>query len=189
MYKALCYYYPIPSSEQLLLALLNSHYKKLEFVDFSTRLNVENKLRELYEEKKALEDEGEERENQIQENDIDEYSNVLVNLLYTPFLLKSLDKEEVVQDKVEEYLNLSQIRIKKDSLAWWDLHSTKFPILSELLKVYLAVSATFTPSEWLFSDAGNLIAVKRTRLLPELFKQMIFLKRNINRFESIHPLL
>ena len=112
---------------------------------------------------------------------------MLVNLLYTPFLLKSLDKEEVAQDEVEEYLNLFQIGIKKDLLVWWNLHSTKFPILSELLKVYLAVSATFTPSEWLFSDAGNLIAVKRTRLLPELFKQMIFLKRNINRFESIHP--
>ena len=146
MYKALCYYYPTPSSEQLLSALLDPRCKKLEFVDFSTRLDVENKLRELYEEKKALEDEGEERENQTQENDIDEYSNVLVNLLYTPSLLKSLDKEEVANDEVEEYLNLSQIGIKKDPLAWWDLHSTKFPILSELSKIYLAVPATSTPS-------------------------------------------
>ena len=63
MYKALCYYYLTPSSEQLLSVLLDPRCKKLEFVDFSTRLNVENKLRELYEEKKALEDEGEEREN------------------------------------------------------------------------------------------------------------------------------
>ena len=117
MYKALCYYYLTPSSEQLLSALLDPHCKKLEFVDFSTRLDVENKLRELYKEKKALENEGEERENQTQENNIDEYSNVLVNLLYTLSLLKSLDKEEVAQDEVEEYLNLSQIGIKKDSLA------------------------------------------------------------------------
>ena len=54
IYKALCYYYPTPSSEQLLSALLDSRCKKLEFVNFLICLDVENKLRELYKEKKHL---------------------------------------------------------------------------------------------------------------------------------------
>ena len=114
-------------------------------------------------------------------------SNTTVNLLYVPSLLKSLDKEEVSQDEVEEYLDLSQIGINNDPLVWWNLHSKKFPILSKLSRVYLAVAATLTPSERLFNDAGNLLTNKRTRTLPKLFKRMIFLKRNINNLKLIHP--
>jgi len=182
MYQALCYYFPPPTSEKLLPALLDPRCKKLEDIDSSIRLNVENKLRELYKEFK-------EKENQIQEDDDNRNnnSNTTVNLLYVPSLLKSLDKEEVAQDEVEEYLDLSQIGINSDPLVWWNLHSKKFPILSELSRVYLAVAATSTPSERLFSDAGNLLTNKRTRTLPELFKRMIFLKRNINNLKSIHP--
>ncbi len=41
----------------------------------------------------------------------------MINLLYTSFLLKSLNKKKVVQDEIKEYLNLSQIEIKK--IHWY----------------------------------------------------------------------
>jgi hAT family C-terminal dimerisation region len=185
MYQALCHYFPIPPSEKLLSALLDPRCKKLDDFDHSTYLDVKNKLCELYKEKKILENERKEKQNQNQEND--EYSNTVVNLLYTPSLLKSLDKEEVAQNEMEEYLDLAQIGLNNNPLEWWKSHSVKFPILSEISKIYLAVPATSTPSERLFSDAGNLLTSKRTRMLPELFKRMIFLKKNISKFESIHP--
>jgi hypothetical protein len=80
-------------------------------------LDVENKLHELY---KELETEKKEKENQIQEDDnnMNNNSNTTVNLLYVPSLLKSLDKEEVAQDEVEEYLDLSQTGINNDPLVW-----------------------------------------------------------------------
>lgn len=189
IYQALCHYFPTPSTEKLLSALLDPRCKKLEDFDYSIRLEVENKLHELYKEKMSLENEKKEKqkEKQTQEN-IDEYSNSMVNLLYTPSLLRSLDiEEESVQAEVEDYLNLAPIGLNNDPLNWWKLYSTKFPFLSELSKIYLAIPATSTPSERLFSDAGNLLTTKRTRILPELFKRMIFLKKNINKFESIHP--
>jgi hypothetical protein len=179
IYHALCHYFPIPLSDKLLSTLLDPRCKKLEDFDYLVRLDVENKLRELYEEKKALIS----GRNVEQTQTRDECSN----LLYVPSLIKSLDKEETVQNEMDEYLDLAPIGLKSNPLAWWELHSSKFPILSELSRVYLAIPATSTPSERLFSEAGNLMTTKRTRILPELFKRMIFLKKNINRFESIHP--
>ena len=58
---------------------------------------------------------------------------------------------------------------------------------NELARIHLAVSATSTPSERLFSNAGNLMTSKRTRISPELFERMMFLKRNIDQYKNIHP--
>ena len=56
-----------------------------------------------------------------------------------------------------------------------------------LARKYLAIPATFTPSERLFSDAGNLMTVKRTNLKPDLFEQMLWLKCNVEYLEVMFP--
>jgi len=58
--------------------------------------------------------------------------------------------------------------------------------LSFLAKKYLSVYACSMASKRLFSDAGNLLTVKRTRINPILFKNLIFLKRNAKHLDSIH---
>ena len=127
-----------------------------------------------------------ESQNLEKNNKIDDFATI--NLLYTPCLLKALEKEELLAiNEVDEYMKLSEISLKKDPLAWWDLHSKKFPILSKLARIFLAIPATSTPSERLFSDAGNLMSFKRMRISPELFNRMMFLKRNIDQYQSIHP--
>jgi len=70
---------------------------------------------------------------------------------------------------------------------WWHDQQKSFPVLSRLAKKYLAVSACSTSSERLFSDAGNILTSKRTRMSPKLFQKMLFLKKNSNNLESIHP--
>ncbi|CAB5307485.1 unnamed protein product [Rhizophagus irregularis] len=42
----------------------------------------------------------------------------------------------------------------------------------------LFLYVTSTPSERLFSDAGNLLTAKRSKMNSELFKHVMFLKRN-----------
>ena len=62
----------------------------------------------------------------------------------------------------------------------------KLPILNYHAKKYLAVYACSTASERLFSDAGNVLSAKRTRMCPRLFKKLIFLKRNSKHLDSIY---
>ncbi len=63
---------------------------------------------------------------------------------------------------------------------------SKYLILAKLAKIYLAVPATSTPSERLFSDARNLFTSKRSRVNAKLFKHMMFLKRNTSKIDSIY---
>jgi len=61
---------------------------------------------------------------------------------------------------------------------WWASQESRFPILSQLAKKYLAIPATSASSERLFSDAGNIIIVRRANLLPSTFEHLTFCKRN-----------
>ena len=189
IYDALCLYYPEPNPEKWISALLDPRCKALDFLDLEDRSDVILLLRELYEQEKGMggedQDQGQTSEDvHLHEDDI----VITINPLYTPCLIKSLDREEgPAVDEIEEFLKLPQIGLNKDPFAWWDLHTKRFPILSKLAKIYLAASATSTASERLFSDAGNLMSVKRTRIAPELFKRMMFLKRNLDLYHNIHP--
>lgn len=120
-------------------------------------------------------------------SNISETSNVSNNLKLKKrkILLERLAKDNVIivsDDEVGEYLQLYEISVKSDPLIWWSEKKDKFPILSNLAQKYLAVSATSTASERLFSDAGNLLTNKRTRMKPKLFKKIMFLKRNTFKF-------
>ena len=54
-----------------------------------------------------------------------------------------------------------------------------------MARIYLAASATSTLSKRLFFDAGNLLSAKRSRMNVELFKHMIFLKKNTHKVNNI----
>ncbi|CAG8736715.1 10460_t:CDS:2 [Cetraspora pellucida] len=49
---------------------------------------------------------------------------------------------------------------------------------TQLACKYLSISVTSVPSERLFSDVGNHISSKRTRLSPDLVNRVLFLKCN-----------
>jgi hAT family C-terminal dimerisation region len=102
-------------------------------------------------------------------------------------LLASLKKQPTQSyDEITEYFQLEEIDLESDPFFWWYERKEQFPILSFLAKKYLSVYACSTASERLFSDSGNLLTVKRTRISPDLFKQLIFLKRNAKHLNSIH---
>ena len=83
--------------------------------------------------------------------------------------------------EVKLYLSLSAAAAVKpalDVLQWWKLHENQLPMMAKLAKHILCVPATSTPSERMFSKAGNLITEKRANLNPKKVDMMLFLNAN-----------
>ncbi len=57
-----------------------------------------------------------------------------------------------------------------------------------MARIYLAAPTTSTLSERLFSNTSNLLSAKRSKMNAELFKHMIFLKKNASKVNSIHSI-
>ena len=174
-------YYPTLTTENLIPSILDPQLKKLDFALIDQQVNTERHLYELFEQ---------EKEDYQKETGIPNSLEVSQpkSLAKKKTLMARLTKDNVVAlNEVGEYLQLPEIPLDSNPLAWWNEKNDKFPILSHLARKYLAVSATSTASERLFSDAGNLLTNKRTRMKPELFKKIMFLKRNASNFDTIHP--
>lgn len=86
-------------------------------------------------------------------------------------------------NEIEHYLDLRltpTAEPAENPWQWWNMRKREFPILSQIAQKYLAIPATSVPSERLFSDAGNQISAKRTRLGSKIVGEMLFLKKNEN---------
>ncbi len=69
--------------------------------------------------------------------------------------------------ELECYLDPICTPIADDSVnpfEWWAVWKTQFPNVAKLARKYLSISGSSVPSERLFSDAGNQITAKHTRL-------------------------
>ena len=75
---------------------------------------------------------------------------------------------------------------KKDFpiLDWWKLHSNTLPELSSLARQILAIPASSTKSERVFSSGGNVVRSSRHNLHPEKVEQIILIRENIVLWEK-----
>lgn len=73
-------------------------------------------------------------------------------------------------------------------LSWWKSNEAKYPTVASLAKSFLCIPATSTPSERLFSAAGNIISKKRASLKPKHVDMLTFLHYNLKKtiFPSSH---
>ncbi|XP_016129599.1 zinc finger BED domain-containing protein 1-like [Sinocyclocheilus grahami] len=89
----------------------------------------------------------------------------------------SLTLSERVDLEVERYKNLPPIPTAEDPVMWWWEKRADLPLLTTITS-YLCAQASSTPSERVFSTAGNTISQERSRLLPEKANVLIFLQKN-----------
>ncbi|CAF3611898.1 unnamed protein product [Rotaria sp. Silwood1] len=79
-----------------------------------------------------------------------------------------------ILDEIQNYL---QLDISCDDvLQFWRSSGNAFPHIKRLAQIVLAVPATSTPSERVFSTTGLILNAKRTMLLPE----------NVGKIQMIH---
>lgn len=85
---------------------------------------------------------------------------------------------EIVRNEVLMYFGEQCIARDKSPLQWWKENAVRFPTLATLAKSYLAIPSTSTPSERLFSAAGNIVTKKRSSLTSEHVDMLTFLHCN-----------
>uniref|UniRef100_A0A3P9K018 HAT C-terminal dimerisation domain-containing protein n=1 Tax=Oryzias latipes TaxID=8090 RepID=A0A3P9K018_ORYLA len=86
------------------------------------------------------------------------------------------DEDEI--QPVLEYFGEQPISKKENPLPWWRINEARYPTLAQLAKSFLGIPATSTPSERLFSGAGNIASKRRASLSAEHVDMLTFLHCN-----------
>lgn len=88
------------------------------------------------------------------------------------------DLNNQVKNEIQAYFTERQLAKEENALLWWKANLDSYPTLARLAKSYLCIPGTSTPSEHLFSAAGNIASKKRASLSPEHVDMLTFLHAN-----------
>ena len=177
LYDAICFYWRFLPEDYLLSTILDPRVKHMY------NKEEEEILRKKYDEYKEnyLPTPIESRASSPAPSEMSS------TMIYQPRLFAAFEQDQPrSSDEVTEYLKEDKIKFTQNAFEWWMNKKSKYPILARLARIYLTVPATSTPSERLFSNAGNLLTSKRSRINAELFKRMMFLKKNASKVNNIY---
>lgn len=85
-----------------------------------------------------------------------------------------------ISAEMDRYMNTKHA-VVNNLLDWWSQHKEMYPQLYQYFLLFAAIPATSASAERIFSDAGNIITNKRSRLSPKNVNQLAFLHRNYKR--------
>lgn len=77
------------------------------------------------------------------------------------------DVQNQKRNEVLTYFGGKNLAKEENALQWWKANRDRYPMLTRLAKSYLCIPGTSTPSERLFSAAGNVASKKRASLSQE----------------------
>ena len=164
LYIAMNHYWDVPQDEAMIATFLDPRCKSLNFASETQKTNTKNLLKKVYDE--AKQNLG---TTQQQVNSQSPGNSLLRNIFASRYQRR---------DEVDEYIAIDEIGFSACPFKWWASQESRFPILSQLTRKYLAIPASSAPSERLFSDAGNIMTIRRSNLLPSTFEHLVFCKRN-----------
>ncbi len=91
---------------------------------------------------------------------------------------EAVDLQSQVSNEVLTYFGEKPLAKEESPLHWWKANEDRYPTLARLAKSYLCIPGTSTPSERLFSAAGNIASKKRASLSQEHVDMLTFLHCN-----------
>lgn len=89
------------------------------------------------------------------------------------------DWKSKISQEIALYAASPCVDVETNPLTWWRDHALVFPVLATLAKKYLCIQASSSPSERLFSKAGQVITPNRTQLNPDKANMLVFLSENL----------
>ena len=180
------------TNTSLIAAALDPRFRRVKFLSPDESLKLQVKVQAL-----ALEVNRRVIESQQQQHTTEAQTSAGVTEKRSVSLLDTLlgsDSEETssqndsgdeadvishsVREEILKYFGEQPLPKSTDPLQWWKANEARFPSLAVLANSYLCVPATSTPSERLFSAAGNIVSKKKASLSPEHVDMLTFLHYN-----------
>jgi hypothetical protein len=84
--------------------------------------------------------------------------------------------EDSVEDEIKRYFCEPLEKGDTNILLFWKIRHHRYPLLSIMAKTYLAIPATCTPSEEVFTAGGSVIRYQYPSLNPEKIEKLICVK-------------
>ena len=97
----------------------------------------------------------------------------------TPVVNTEKQQRQQATKEVDDYLSASRLDFEEDPLLWWKGQALNYPILRRVAQKYLCICAISSPSEQLFSTAGNVVSSFRSTLKLDKVDMLVFLSKNL----------
>ena len=161
---------------------LDPRFKQAKFLESHQRLDLQMAITDLARREKAATEQKQQQQQQdlTTEKESDSRPKALDLLLGSDSPASSSDSSDPVQDEVENYFKQEQSPYDSSPLDWWKVNGHRFSLLARLARKYLAITATSTPAECVFSVAGLVVSHLRASLSPEHVDMLAFLNKRVN---------
>ena len=93
----------------------------------------------------------------------------------TPSENSRFTSEDKIETELLKYSHEATISYDSNPLEWWKMKYDIYPNMSMQVKKIWSLPASSVRSEEIFSTAGNILTLKRNRLLPEHVDMLVFL--------------
>ena len=173
---------PTSPGSDLVAVCLDPRFKQAKFLESHQRLDLQMAITDLARREKAATEQKQQQQQQdlTTEKESDSRPKALDLLLGSDSPASSSDSSDPVQDEVENYFKQEQSPRHSSPLDWWKVNGRRFPLLARLSRKYLAITATSTPAERVFSVAGLIVSRLRASLSPEHVDMLVFLNKNMD---------
>ena len=91
------------------------------------------------------------------------------------------DIKDVIVAELGRYIAELKPESSTDILQWWKERAVLYPNLARVARYYLAIPASSTPAERVFSTCGNLVTKKRACIDEEMVDMVVFLNKNLKK--------
>lgn len=160
---------------------LNPSHKKLAMISSEKRDEVKSYLKNEVSQlmKKVQEGEDENMSSaSAKKMKLENENDAMKFLLGDYYEMEEMD-DNSEDSEIDSYF--SEKRTALSALDWWKVNCHRYPFLSKVARRLLAIPATSTPSERVFSAAGNTVVPNRASLDPGTVDELVFLHSALSK--------